>query len=132
MIGGSSPGRGWEFFSSPPRPDRLRGPPSLLFNGYQGLFPWEVKRPWCESDHSPPSSTEIKNEWSYTSAPQYAFMAWCSVKIKHSDNFTFYLNEKVKITISANIHVAVITEDRTVGPNPALNKVKVKLSLCFY
>jgi hypothetical protein len=23
MIGGSSPGRGWEFFSSPPRSDRL-------------------------------------------------------------------------------------------------------------
>jgi hypothetical protein len=23
MIGGSSPGRGWEFFSSPPRPERL-------------------------------------------------------------------------------------------------------------
>jgi hypothetical protein len=29
-----------------------------------------------------------KNEWSYTSSPQYAFMAWCSVK--HRDNFTFY------------------------------------------
>jgi hypothetical protein len=38
MIGGSSPGSGWEFFSSPPRPDRLWGPPSLLPNGYQGLF----------------------------------------------------------------------------------------------
>jgi hypothetical protein len=23
--------------------------------------------------------------------PQYAFMAWCSVKEKHRDNFTFYL-----------------------------------------
>jgi hypothetical protein len=28
--------RGWEFFSSPPLPDRLWGPPSLLSNGYQG------------------------------------------------------------------------------------------------
>jgi len=28
------------FFSSPSRPDRLWGPPSLIFNGYQGLFPW--------------------------------------------------------------------------------------------
>jgi hypothetical protein len=36
---GSSPGRGWEFFSSPPRPDQLWGPPNLLFTGYQELFP---------------------------------------------------------------------------------------------
>jgi hypothetical protein len=40
MIGGSSSGGGWEFSSSPPRPDRLWRPPSLLSNGYQRLFPW--------------------------------------------------------------------------------------------
>jgi len=32
--GGSSPGRGWEFFSSPPPPDRLWGPRIFLYNGY--------------------------------------------------------------------------------------------------
>jgi hypothetical protein len=48
----------------------------------------EVKRPGGEVDHSPPSSAEVKNAWSYTSTPQYVFMAWCLVK--HRDNFTFY------------------------------------------
>jgi hypothetical protein len=48
---------------------------SLPINGYWSSFPG-IKRPGCEVDHSPPSNAEIKNEWSYTSAPLYAFMAW--------------------------------------------------------
>jgi hypothetical protein len=32
------PARGWEFFPSPSRPDRLWGPPSLVSNGYRELF----------------------------------------------------------------------------------------------
>jgi len=35
-----------------------------------------IKRPRREGDHSPPSSNEAKNEWSYTSMPQFTFMAW--------------------------------------------------------
>jgi hypothetical protein len=68
----SIPGRGWEFFSSPPRPERLWGPPSLLSNGYI--------RPGREADSSPPPNADVKNAWSYISTPQYALMAWCSVK----------------------------------------------------
>jgi hypothetical protein len=47
----------------------------------------EVKRPGREADHSPPSSTETKNAWSYTSTHQYVFMTWCLVK--HRDNLIF-------------------------------------------
>jgi hypothetical protein len=47
-----------------------------------------VKRVGREADHSPPSSSELKNAWSYIYTPQYAFMTWCLVK-KHRDNFTF-------------------------------------------
>jgi hypothetical protein len=42
----------WEFFSSPPRPERLWGPHILPSLG--------VKRPGREVDHSPPSSAEVK------------------------------------------------------------------------
>jgi hypothetical protein len=38
-----------------------------------------VKLPGREANHSPPSSAEVKNEWSYTSASLYAFMVWCLV-----------------------------------------------------
>jgi len=36
MIEGSSPDRGWEFFSSPPRLDRLWDPSNLLSSRYRG------------------------------------------------------------------------------------------------
>jgi hypothetical protein len=54
-----------------------------------GSLSLEVKRPGSEAEHSPPSSAEVKNEWSYTSTRQYVFMAWCLVKRR--DNFTFTL-----------------------------------------
>jgi hypothetical protein len=40
MIGGSSRGKGWEFFSSQPRPDRHWRSPTLLCNGHQGVLSW--------------------------------------------------------------------------------------------
>jgi len=70
-VHGSIPGRGWDF--SPPRPDRLSEPRSLRFNWYQDLS-HGVKWPRRETDHLPPSRAKV-NEWSYTSTPQYVFVA---------------------------------------------------------
>jgi hypothetical protein len=47
-----------------------------------GALSLGVKRPGREADHSPLSSAEIKNAWSYTPLPQYTFMAWCFVKAR--------------------------------------------------
>jgi hypothetical protein len=54
---------------------------------YPGALSLGVKRLGHEADYSPPSSAEVKNAWSYTSALQYVFMVWCLVK--HRGNFTF-------------------------------------------
>jgi hypothetical protein len=50
-----------------------------------------VNRPGREADHSPPSSTDVKNAWRYTSTPQYAFTAWYSVKAQGKIYFYLYL-----------------------------------------
>ena len=49
-------------------PDRPWGPPSLLYNGYR-VFSGGKVRPGRAADHSPPSSTEVLEEYSYTSTP---------------------------------------------------------------
>jgi hypothetical protein len=68
MIGGSSPARGWEFFFSPPPPDRLWDSTASYPVRTRGSF-YGVKRPGREVDHSPPSSSAVKNAWSYASTP---------------------------------------------------------------
>jgi hypothetical protein len=64
-IGGSNPGRGKGFLSSPSRPDRLWCPASLLlFKGYKSSFS-VAKRPGHDVyplDHSSPSIAEVKNK----------------------------------------------------------------------
>jgi hypothetical protein len=55
------------------------GPPSPLSNGYRELFS-EVKRPGSEANHSPSSSVEVKNAWSYTANLPYVFKAWYNLK----------------------------------------------------
>jgi hypothetical protein len=75
MIWGWSTGRGWEFFSSPPRPDRLWGPSSFLSNGYQG-----VERPRREAENRLHQVQRPRMLTVTPPIPQYTFMAWCSVK----------------------------------------------------
>jgi hypothetical protein len=73
-----------------------------------GALSLGVKRPGREADHSPPSSDEVKYAWSYTSTPQFVFMAWCLVK--HRDNFTltpisFIRNLVIRHAVVTGIHL---------------------------
>jgi hypothetical protein len=58
---------GWEFFSSPSRPERLWGPTQPLFQWVPGALSLVIKRPGREVDHPHPSTAEVKNAWSYAS-----------------------------------------------------------------
>jgi hypothetical protein len=46
-----------------------------------------VKQMGCEADHSPPSTAEVKKEWSYTSIPLTS--TWHSTSLITRDNFSF-------------------------------------------
>ena len=52
----------------------------------QGLFP-EGKRQGCEADHSSPSSAKVKNTWTQTSAPPYAFNACTRINFTLQNTF---------------------------------------------
>jgi len=71
--------------------------PNLLLIAYRGSFR-EINGPGLESDHSPTSSAEVKNVWSYTSTPwvrlhralhftdiipTYLFCNSCSTPLQH-------------------------------------------------
>jgi hypothetical protein len=52
-----------------------------------------------KADHSPSSSAEVKNVWSYTSTPPFVFMVWHLVKSR--DNFTLTFNvPRIKVKVS--------------------------------
>jgi hypothetical protein len=70
----SSPDRVKNFlFSTSSRPALGPTPPPIQW--VPGALSREVKRQGREADHSPPTSTEVKKLWTYTSTLPYAFRA---------------------------------------------------------
>jgi hypothetical protein len=64
-------------FTSPYRPGRLWGPPSLILNEYRGFFFRGVKSPGREAYQSPPTSAKVNKTWIYTPTPHTS--SCCSV-----------------------------------------------------
>ena len=67
------PDRGNGLFASANNPNQIWGKLSLLLNGYWGIFTRDQSSQ-DSVDHWPPSSIEVQNEYSYISAPSYAFV----------------------------------------------------------
>jgi hypothetical protein len=78
-------GMGISLFTTASRP--ALGPTQPPIQCVPRTLSLRIKRLGRDADHKPTASAEVKNVLSYTSTPQYAFMAWCL--IKHRDNFTF-------------------------------------------
>jgi hypothetical protein len=66
----------------------------------QGNLTSGVKWLGREADHSPSTSAEAKNAWSYNSTPQYAFMAWNLVMQR--DKFTSSLPSLLSVRSEAD------------------------------
>jgi hypothetical protein len=85
----SSPGRGWEFFSSPPHSDRLLVPVQPPIYWVPGALSQGAQRPGREADHSPPSSAGVK-EWVELCLHSPNTTSWLGAQLrKHRDNFAF-------------------------------------------
>jgi len=76
--------RGGEIFRT--CPDRPRGPPNLLYNGYR-VFPAVKERPRS----LPPTSAVVKKEYSYTSTPPMSRTACTEPQCLHNGVLYFFV-----------------------------------------
>jgi hypothetical protein len=98
MIWCSSPGRGWEYFTTASKP--ALGPTELPIQWIPGALSLGVKRPGREADHSPPSSAEVK-EWVELYLHSFNTPSWRGAQFEKTQGqlylyrlpFTFTLND---------------------------------------
>jgi hypothetical protein len=67
-VYGASLGTHMRFASSPEPPDNHWSTASPVSSSHRSPFP-DVKRPGRDSDHSPSTTAEVKNKWSYNPKP---------------------------------------------------------------
>ena len=79
---------GQDISFSPKLPDRHCGPSIPLFNRFWNSVPG-VMRPEREVNRSHPSSTDVKNEWTYTSTPTIHLYGF------DRDNLTLLLHHRM-------------------------------------
>jgi hypothetical protein len=110
----SRQGLGIFLFATACRP--ALGPTQSPIQWVPGTLSPSVKRPVREADHLPPSSTEVKNAWRYTSTPSYVFMTWCLVQYRMRlhivDNFTLrYLTSPHLCAYSLQVSILYLFQE---------------------
>ena len=68
-VRGSTPGRDKRLCFSPETSKMVLAPIQPLIRQVPVLHSPEVKQTGRKADHSTPSTSEVKNEWTYTSIP---------------------------------------------------------------
>jgi hypothetical protein len=99
----SRQGLGTDFLSSLLRPDRLWGPPSLLYSGYRLLFPWGVKL--TTYLHVVP---RLRMRGAIPPLPQYVFIAYVSTGITHFSCLHWYLPTACVLPSSCLIQIQML------------------------
>jgi hypothetical protein len=99
-----------DFHSSPKRQDRLWDPHNLLFNTHICSF-LGIKRPGRGVNQSPPSSAQVKNDWSYISTLLCVFL-----ECKGTNSYTLSALAKLrKATISFVMSVCSLDRMEQLG-----------------
>jgi hypothetical protein len=88
MIGGSSPGKGWDFFLFTTASRPVLGSTQPPIRGVPGALSLGVKLPEPEANNSPQSSAEVK-ECVELYLHSLDTPSWHGAQLKHRDNFTF-------------------------------------------
>jgi hypothetical protein len=120
-------GLGNFLFATASRP--ALGPTQPPIQWVPGILSLRVKRPGREAhySHLVPKS---KNEWSYTSTPQYAFMVWCSVKAQ--GQLYLYLSKRcinMKIVaLKLKYFISRFQQNRAVFTKPTLKRILLNMT----
>jgi hypothetical protein len=76
---------------------RLTLEPTQPIQWVPGTLSPEVERPGRDADHSPPTSTEVRKIWLYTSTPPICVHGvGLIILVKHRDNFTFTFHQHLE------------------------------------
>ena len=103
QIHGSIPSRNKRFFNSSKPAARSWGPPTILFKGYWEALSPRIKQSQHDAHYSPQPSTQVKNEWCYTSTPHHPFIA-CHINICHTVHHHILYSHQHEHLISHSIY----------------------------